>query len=204
MKTKTCSGCGRVLPVSEFRKAGNRCKDCHKKAHEQWLEKNKGYMAEWRKRNRKQRVDYNREWRRNNPERSRGHWQKYRNNNRDRVREMESVRCKDRWANDPQYMTMKRLRCRVYMAMSRAGATKSHRTLSLIGCSAKALKQHIESQFSTGMSWENHSEWHIDHIVPCAAFDLTDPVAQKKCFNYANLRPLWAHENLSKGTKRED
>jgi hypothetical protein len=47
------------------------------------------------------------------------------------------------------------------------------------------------------MTWENI---HIDHIRPCASFDLSDPEQQKLCFNYKNLRPMLAHENLSKNS----
>lgn len=60
---------------------------------------------------------------------------------------------------------------------------------------------HLESQFEPGMTWENRRKWHIDHIIPCAAFDLTDTEQQRACFHYTNLRPLWASENISKGTK---
>jgi hypothetical protein len=41
----------------------------------------------------------------------------------------------------------------------------------------------------------------IDHIKPCAAFDLTDPAQQKECFHFSNLQLLWAEDNLSKGAK---
>ena len=51
------------------------------------------------------------------------------------------------------------------------------------------------------MTWDNHGEWHIDHIKPCASFDLTDADQQRECFNYTNLQPLWAKDNLSKGAK---
>lgn len=47
-------------------------------------------------------------------------------------------------------------------------------------------------------------EWHIDHIKPCASFDLTDPEEQKECFHYTNLQPLWAKDNLNKGAKYDD
>ena len=49
------------------------------------------------------------------------------------------------------------------------------------------------------MTWENHGAvWHIDHIVPCCKFDLTNEHEQKRCFHYSNLQPLFAQENLSK------
>ncbi len=64
-------------------------------------------------------------------------------------------------------------------------------------------REHLEKQFKEGMTWENHGlyGWHIDHIIPCASFDLTDLEQQKKCFHYTNLQPLWAKENLIKGVK---
>jgi len=46
------------------------------------------------------------------------------------------------------------------------------------------------------MTWNNHGtgyngkgmkEWHIDHIIPCDKFDLSDPKQQEECFNYKNL-----------------
>jgi hypothetical protein len=52
------------------------------------------------------------------------------------------------------------------------------------------------------MSWDNHGKhgWHIDHIRPCASFDFSDPEQQQQCFHYSNLQPLWAGDNLSKGS----
>jgi hypothetical protein len=71
----------------------------------------------------------------------------------------------------------------------------------LLGCSVDEFKAHLESLFQPGMTWDNHSKegWHIDHIKPCASFDLTDPKQLAECFHYTNQRPLWAFDNLSKG-----
>jgi len=78
------------------------------------------------------------------------------------------------------------------------GINKSDSTLALIGCTSVELKKHLESQFIDGMNWDNYGDWHIDHIRPCASFDLTSPEEQKICFNYKNLQPLWAKDNLRK------
>lgn len=75
------------------------------------------------------------------------------------------------------------------------------KTLELLGCTVDELKRHLQIQFRPGMTWDNYGEWHIDHIRPCASFDLTDPEQQRQCFNFKNLQPLWAKDNLSKGAK---
>jgi len=63
------------------------------------------------------------------------------------------------------------------------------------------LRLHLERQFKDGISWDNYGEWHIDHIRPCAKFDLSKPEEQRACFHYTNLQPLWEKENVSKGAR---
>ena len=93
------------------------------------------------------------------------------------------------------------LRSRIHKALT--CEVKSKRTMELLGCSIEHLRKHLESQFKPGMDWDNYSlsGWHIDHIKPCNLFDLTNIEEQKQCFNYKNLQPLWAEDNLKKGCK---
>ena len=69
-----------------------------------------------------------------------------------------------------------------------------------VGCSTEFLIVHLESQFQSGMSWDNWSRegWHIDHIIPLENFDLSDPEQFKKACHYTNLQPLWAKDNWYK------
>ena len=74
-------------------------------------------------------------------------------------------------------------------------------SLDLLGCSGAELAQHLEKQFQEGMTHDNYGEWHIDHIRPIASFDLSNPKEAEECFHYTNLQPLWAIDNLTKGSK---
>ena len=33
------------------------------------------------------------------------------------------------------------------------------------------VAEHIESQFTEGMTWENYGEWHVDHRLPITSFN---------------------------------
>jgi len=97
------------------------------------------------------------------------------------------------------------LRSRIWRVIKRLNpeGNKYFKFYELTGCTIDYLVFHLESQFKDGMSWDNYGlfGWHIDHIKPCSYFDLNDPSEQKKCFNYTNLQPLWARENISKSNK---
>jgi hypothetical protein len=73
----------------------------------------------------------------------------------------------------------------------------------VLGADIETVRKHIESLFVDGMTWDNHGNhgWHLDHIIPCAAFDLTKKEEQLKCFHYKNIQPLWAKDNLVKSSK---
>lgn len=89
---------------------------------------------------------------------------------------------------------------RLYDLLKRINCRKRNTTLQLVGCNRDQLAKYIEKQFKQGMSWNNYGEWHIDHKKPCVAFDLRKEINRKKCFHYTNLQPLWAKDNLLKGS----
>ena len=69
-----------------------------------------------------------------------------------------------------------------------------------LGCSIEDFKKYIESKFQNGMSWENygHDTWHLDHITPLDAFNLSDRNQFLVASHYTNYQPLWAKDNYSK------
>ncbi len=72
---------------------------------------------------------------------------------------------------------------------------------SMVPYSLADLRKHLEAQFQAGMNWQNYGAWHIDHIRPVSSFDYSsseDP-SFLDCWSLANLRPLWAEDNIKKG-----
>lgn len=111
-----------------------------------------------------------------------------------------------RMATDVNYVMRQRLRSRVFVAIKKGYGKKSAKTMDLIGCTIETLKAHIQSLFTDGMTWDKFlaAEIELDHIIPCAAFDLTKAEEQKKCFHWSNMQPLWVIDNLMKGDKMPD
>jgi hypothetical protein len=110
---------------------------------------------------------------------------------------------KERSKNDLDFKMRNNLRSRIRAALKYQSASKDLGTAKLVGCTMLELRAHLERQFKDGMTWDNHGDWHIDHIKPCVSFDLTDPEQQRECFHYTNLQPLWAEDNRRKGATYE-
>lgn len=78
----------------------------------------------------------------------------------------------------------------------------------LVGCDWDTFRDHIESQWESGMTWENRGVhrfgmgdtevWHIDHIKPLQDFDLVDDNELKAAFHFKNTRPMWAAANMKR------
>jgi len=84
------------------------------------------------------------------------------------------------------------------------GGTKVDSTSHLIGCSMGELTAHLQTTalengyYDFDISNYSGKDYHIDHIIPCSSFDLSDPKEQRKCFNWQNLQVLSAKENIEK------
>lgn len=99
---------------------------------------------------------------------------------------------------DPNFLIIKSLRDRLSKTIKSQGTYKSNKTLDYVGCNKEQLKNHLESLFVIGMSWNNYGKWHIDHIYPLSKIDLSQESNIRKVMNYKNLQPLWASDNVRK------
>lgn len=227
-KTHRCKKCGETKPVTCFpkdkkMKSGhiNSCKKCKLKIDNASRKKHTEEYRLRRRAKRKANLEIHRQKDRENYNKNIDKRRKssldYRNRNR------ESCLLRDRkwyknnvahrsayslrkYHEDEQAKLKSLIRKRITEAIKSKNTTKSGSSLDLLGCSIVFFKTYLESKFKKDMSWNNHGtyrvggppKWHIDHIRPCASFDLTDPEQQGACFHYTNCQPLWATENLSK------
>ena len=198
MKTKQCSHCHIKKLLNCFyknscRKDGydNLCKECKKQYLSNYYLNNRHKILKrqkkYQKNNKKKITLYAKRWFKK--------WYKTHKDIRTKYHQKYSL---TRYKKDINFRIVSNLRTRLTDALKKN--IKSKRTLELLGCSVEFLKKHLESKFKDDMSWENHSfkGWHIDHILPCASFDLSNPEEQMKCFHWSNMQPLWARDNLKK------
>lgn len=223
-----CKKCDTIQPTVNFPKDKkmklghlNSCKGCENKANKEErlknidkvLAKDKEYrMRNKEKVNAKARKSYYKNIEKNrqrsleyfhdNEEACRARSRKWRKDNREYRISYEI----ERYHNDLQTKIKCVMAARMRHALKDQKMKKNDRTPELMGCSFNDLIKYIESKFLVNMSWENYGKyivgqpmtWHIDHIRPCASFDLSDTEQQKACFHYTNLQPLWAIDNIIK------
>lgn len=105
-------------------------------------------------------------------------------------------RHRERLAGDLNYRLQYNLRQRFYKALK--GNAKRGSAIKDLGCSIAEFRFYIEGKFADGMSWANYGKWHLDHIIPLAYFDLSDPKQVSQVCHYTNYQPLWAADNRRK------
>lgn len=194
---KICKRCKKKKPISAFYKHKKMadghlsfCKDCKRIDGSNYYANNKDKVKEYQAKPdvKIRKAKIKKQWNINNKK----HTQAYSRDNKAHRNQQR----REKYSNDPEYRILVLLRGRMYAALN--GIYRSAKTVELLGCSIKELRIYIESLFQQGMNWNNQGKWEIDHIKPCASFNLINPGEQKECFNYINLQPLWAEDNLKK------
>jgi len=191
----------KCIILAKMREDYNARKDEIKLIRKAYRKKNPEKIKAWRKKDRDTNIERIRERDREYRQSPQGvaNRLRYLGKNREKYREHRRVYDIERRKTDPQYKLLTNLRNRMNRAIKMG--FKKGKTIGLIGCSIVELKKHLESQFLGGMSWSNYGNWHIDHRIPCAGFDLSTPEQQGQCFHYTNLQPLWGGDNMRKGAK---
>jgi len=187
------------------------CKSCCSLAHKKWwrekglsyYDKNKERIQlsikKYYKKNTRRVLKMVRNWNENNKERVvKCNAERFQKNKERLVKRIIALQIK-RYHENPRDRLLHLLRSRMGRILKAIKVKKTIRTLDLLGCTLDDLKVHLEKQFREGMIWENQGKvWEVDHVKPCARFDLTKEEEQKVCFHYSNLQPLFKYENRKK------
>lgn len=179
---------------------------------ERIIEKNKKYYEE----NKENMLANGRVWQENNRDKMRGYYKKYDDNNKEKRKEYKNrpeVKKKTRERNkkydairrkDPIFRFNQNISRAINLSLKKHNLSKNGRHWEdLVRYTSQELRDHLESLFQPGMTWENRGSWHIDHILPKSFFEIKEvgDVEFKMCWRLANLQPLWAFDNLSKKDK---
>jgi len=219
MVSKICLICKKeFVPYNSRQKCCSKL--CSKIRHNQTIkiynknDKFKKYSKKYRKTHREEMLEYQKIYRDNHKSEIKEYYQLHKKELLEHKREYykkykpEIINKINKYSEnkrktDINYRLRRYLRTRIWFALK--GIVKSESTMKLLGCNIEFFKSYYQSKFTKGMTWDKvmNGEIHCDHIKPCCTFDLTKPNEQRKCFNYKNLRPLWAEENLTRPKKGE-
>lgn len=213
--TTHCKPCHSTRNVENGRKRREKLKGCpveeakrkaryqrSKAYNRKYVDEHKELYQEARRRSywkHKERISARRkELRAQNPEKYKQDKKRRRTNKLEQYRAVDSKYVKRRRDTDMSYRIAGNLRGRIHQAVKK----RSESSKDLLGCSIDFFMRHLESQFSPEMSWANYGRyWEIDHVKPCASFDLTYLEQRKACFHWSNTQPLTKADNCSKGAK---
>jgi hypothetical protein len=148
-----------------------------KKNHKIWSEKNREYLTEYHKKWRTENVD------------------KWRKTKRDYER--------NRKASDPLYKLISNFRTAIYTVLKENNITKFGHYFDILQYTPEELINHLEKQFTEGMTWENYGMWHVDHKLPITSFEIQEIGDGEfmECWSLENLQPMWGDENIKKSNK---
>lgn len=187
MVNKICTKCKIRKPLDEFYNSSKTkdgktycCGECFRAKSRLYHNENKESIAKKSKIYRKNNRDYfnekNKKW-----EKKTGYYSNYQ---------------KIRLENDPFFKFKNRLRTLIRNAVTKQGYTKKSKSFEILGCEYDTFILYIQSKFQDGMSWENHGEWHLDHIIPISS--AKDEQEAVRLNQFTNFQPLWAKDNLIK------
>jgi hypothetical protein len=161
-------------------------KEAVKKRKQEWELKNKEILA--KKRREKYLL---------NKEDMRLRQREYRLKNKDKRNQYE----RQKNIEDPFYKFKNNVRKLISYTFKNNKLKKPSKTEILLGCTVEEFKEYIQSKFTEGMTFKNHSKngWHLDHIIPISSAKTEEELI--KLNHYTNFQPLWAEDNLKKGNK---
>jgi len=159
----------------------------------------KEYQKEYRLNNKDKSKEYQKEYYLNNKDNIKEYKKEYFQKNKDKSIEYQKEYNKNRRKGDYLFKLRGNISCLIGASIRNQGYTKRSKTYKILGCTFEEFKEHLEKQFTKGMTWENQGEWHLDHIYPVSL--AKDEKHLIELNHYTNFQPLWAIDNIIKGNK---
>lgn len=206
---KQCTKCLIFKELNDFNNTSKSkdgkskwCKSCKKEYNTEMYKNNKEKIKlntqKWYQNNKEKHKINTYEYQINNPEKKKQYVSTWKSKNKEYFKEWRYKK----YHSDPNFKLRIILGNRLNEVLKKNNTNKQSNIIQLLGCSLDELKHYLEKQFNSYMSWNNHGDyWEIDHIKPCALFDLTDLSQQQECFHYTNLQPLTKNDNRKKSDK---
>ena len=163
-----------------------------KVADKKWRDSNKEYMSNksktWYEQNKEHRKEYLKEYREKNIDKIRKTKRNYQQHLRD---------------TNPTYKLISYFRTAIYQVLKESNVEKNKHYFDVLQYTPEQLINHLELQFTDGMTWENYGVWHVDHIKPISSFSVVEMGDDEfmKCWCLNNLKPMWGEENIRKSNK---
>ena len=212
MLTKTCTKCKVVKSLNEFAPRKQRknnpfascCRKCEALQKRKYRSENKEHCKtlwkNWRDKNKdKVKVQNRKQYIKNRRNRILLA-KEYATKNKDKVRIYNNTYQRERKKYDMWFKLKKILGRRMHHVL-----VDSHRksiTDKYIGCTGEQFRKHIESLFTSGMSWENYgSEWVVDHRIPLCSINPENTEQLEKVCHFSNLQPMWYGPNSEKAAQ---
>ena len=157
----------------------------------------------WREKNKEKLNEYVKTWYEQNKEYRKKYIKEYRENNVDKIRQIKRDYERKRKASDPLYKLISNFRTAIYQVLKESNVEKNGHYFDILGYTPEELINHLEKQFTEGMTWENYGEFHIDHKLPISSFNIKEIGDEEfmKCWSLDNLQPMWGEENIRKSNK---
>jgi hypothetical protein len=182
----------------------------------EYYETNKDKIKSYQQENRKEIKEQNKRYRANNKEIIREKKRLY-----DAARKEErNEKLKIRRENDASFKLRQIVSRTISNFLRKNNSSKNGSSiLDFLPYTISELKDHLEQQFESWMTWKNWSKyipkiwddnnsltwtWQIDHIIPQSDLPYTSMTDDnfQKCWALSNLRPLSAKQNVMDGVTK--
>jgi hypothetical protein len=193
---RKCTKCEAVLelnyanfqPIKDTYRFRSECRECGRKMSRAYKAANKEHVNA-----------YTRDWKKDNAEHVKEYNHDYFIDNQVDIQARNLINQTRYYRENPAFKFAKTIRKRMLSVIK----NKASNSMDILGCPIEFFTLWIDFQmYGTQFTFENHgSLWQMDHVAPCASYDLTNAKHQLLCFHWSNHQPLGCMENLVKNNK---